>query len=98
DLAGGALVDHLEALLDREQRLLRRVRHHRHDELVEDAQAALDEIQMAVVHRIEHPRIHRPLAHARPPSPRRAIRKSGKCPKTLLSLRAGERKSRWSPR
>ena len=39
---------------------------HRDDQLVEDAQAPLDEIEVSVVHRIEHPGIHGALAHEVP--------------------------------
>src|SRR5262245_12852259 len=61
-----ALVDELEALLDREQRRLGRVGDDGDDELVEDAEAPLDEVQVSVVHRIEHPGIHGALAHEVP--------------------------------
>src|SRR5882724_8727583 len=89
--AGGAFVDQLEALLDREERLLRGVRDHRHDQLVEDAQAPLDEIQMPVVHRIEHPGIHRPLAHAHPRRPFLKIENQGNSRKRC-SVYASDRK------
>src|SRR3972149_1024777 len=49
------LVDHLEALLDGEQRLLRGVGHHRDDQLVEDPEAPLDDVHVAVVDGVEHP-------------------------------------------
>src|SRR5262249_11845549 len=62
-----ALVDQLEPLLDAEQRLLRGVRADGDDQLVEDAQAALDEVQVAVVDGVEHAGIHRALAHENPP-------------------------------
>src|SRR6185436_5080825 len=87
------LVDQLEALLDAEERLLGRVGHHRDDELVEDAEAPLDEVEVSVVHRVEHPRIDRPLAHGEPPS---SCWKGGK---SLGEFSQGrERKSRWCPR
>src|SRR4026209_1001390 len=75
-----ALVDQLQALLRAEQGLLGGIGHHRDDQLVEDAQAALDEVQVSVVHRIEHARIDRSLAHA-------GLHAIAKCPKTLPSLR-----------
>jgi hypothetical protein len=60
---GGALVDHLQTLVDGEERLLGRVGHHRHDQLVEDPKAALDDVEVAVVHGIEHPRVDGALGH-----------------------------------
>ena len=53
----------LEALLDREERLLRGVRDDRDDQLVEDPETALDEIDVPVVDGVEHPGVHRALAH-----------------------------------
>src|SRR3972149_6550690 len=58
------LVDHLEALLDGEQRLLRGVGHHRDDQLVEDPEAPLDDVHVAVVDGIENPRVDRTLRHS----------------------------------
>src|SRR5262249_56875971 len=84
--AGGALVDHLEPLLHGKQRLLGRIRDDGDDELVEDAEAPLDQIQMSVVNRIEHPRIDGALVHAIP-------RWCEKAPKTSLSLRRRPKKS-----
>src|SRR5499426_3639571 len=59
----GGVVDHLEPLLHREERLLRRIGDDRDDELVEDLQAALDDIDVAVVDRIEHAWIDGALGH-----------------------------------
>src|SRR5206468_9977868 len=72
---GRRLVDHLEALLDREARLLRGVRDVRDDQLVEDLKAALDDVDVAVVHGIEHARIDRTLGHG-PQATLRLERKS----------------------
>src|SRR5206468_3546015 len=59
----GGLVDHLEPLLHREERLLRRIGDDRDDELVEDLQAALDDVDVAVVRGIEHAGIDGALGH-----------------------------------
>ena len=64
--ARGALVDQLETLLDREERRLRGIGDDGDDELIEDAQAPLDEVQVSVVHGVEHPGIHGALAHKVP--------------------------------
>src|SRR2546421_7157473 len=109
---GCRLVDHLEALLDREQRLLRGIRDDRDDQLVEDLEAALDDVDVAVVYGIEHARVDRTLGHG-PQATLRLERKS------RLSLRidgpgtlsgrplrtrprawsgAGRRRSRRAPR
>src|SRR5437764_12093358 len=58
------LVDHLEALLHGEERLLRGIGHDGHDDLVEDREAALDDVHVAVVERIEHPGIDGALGHS----------------------------------
>src|SRR3989442_2535105 len=44
--------------------LLGRVGHHGHDHLVEDRQAALDDVHVAVVERVEHPGIDGALGHS----------------------------------
>src|SRR5207302_1911741 len=50
--------DQLEALLDREERLaLLRVGCHRDDQLVEDAERAVDHVQVSVGERVEAPGI-----------------------------------------
>src|SRR5262245_272997 len=63
EIAGG-LVDHLQPFLHREQWLLAGVGHNGHDQLVEDAETTLDDVQVAVVHGIEHPRIHGTFGHS----------------------------------
>src|SRR2546426_11258733 len=57
------LVDHLQPFLHGEERLLRRIGDDRDDELVEDLKAALDDVDVAVVHGVEHAWIHRALGH-----------------------------------
>ena len=53
----GALLQHLLALFEREQRLrLLRVADHRDDDLVEVARRALDDVEVAEGHRIERTR------------------------------------------
>src|SRR3989454_5379779 len=59
----GGLVDHLESFFHREERLLRGIGDHRDDELVEDLEAALDDVDVAVVDRIEHTGIDSALGH-----------------------------------
>ena len=60
----GRLVDHLHPLGGGEELGLRRVPDHGDDDLVEDAEAALDEVEVPVVHGIEHAGIHRTLRHS----------------------------------
>ena len=86
------LVDHLEPLLHVEERLLGRIGDHGHDQLVEDAQATLDEIEVSVVHRIEHARVD---ALACPRVPPAILVRASK--NHAHSTRRRERKSRWSP-
>jgi hypothetical protein len=59
----GRLVDHLQPLLHREERCLGGVGDDRHDQLVEDLEAALDHVHVSVVDRIEHAGIDRALRH-----------------------------------
>src|SRR5262249_17007332 len=51
------LADHLDPLLFREKRLLRRVVAHRDDHLVEDLRAALDDVEVSVRDGIEAARV-----------------------------------------
>src|SRR5205814_10187137 len=51
----GGLLEHGQALLQREQGLLRRIDQHCHDQLVEVAAGPFDDVQMAVGHGIEGP-------------------------------------------
>src|SRR5258705_222062 len=75
--AGGASLSP-PPLLDGEQRRLGGIGADGHDHLVEDLQAPLDDVHVAVVQRIEHPRIDGALAHfiggldmaPKPPIPR----------------------------
>src|SRR5207245_1473214 len=63
----GRLVDHLEPFGDREERRLPGVRHDSDDQLVEDPETALDQVDVTVVHGIEHAGIDRALAHSHSP-------------------------------
>ena len=55
---GERLLDHLLALLEREQRLaLLRVAHGRDDDLVEEVRGGLDELAVPVVERVERARV-----------------------------------------
>ena len=48
------VLEHLLALLEGEERLtLLRIPKHRHDDLVEEAAGALDDLEMTVVERVE---------------------------------------------
>ena len=90
------LVDELQPLLDAEQRLLGRVGDDRDDQLVEDARRLRSiRSRVAIVHRIEHARVHCPLAHGEPRSSSAAS-----VEKAWLSLVRGARRKveLWSPR
>ena len=55
----GDRLEHLDALLHLEKRILLGVARHRHHHLVEDHRGARDQVQMAVGHRVKRPRINR---------------------------------------
>src|SRR5256712_14224069 len=72
----------------------------RDDQLVEDLEAALDDVDVAVVHGIEHARIDRALGHG-PQATLRLERKSRLslrigAPETLSDRQLPERARAWS--
>src|SRR5207244_10562781 len=77
-----------EALAHGEERLLGGIGDDRDDQLVEDSEAALDEVAVAVVHGIEHPRIDRTLGHASSSGRRNTRRRCYPCARKKVKASA----------